>query len=691
MSLELNLNFSSPDRVSVHLLDSERQLDEADPQPFAGPLDETAQQDLHWYLEVYPTAYTTDVDDARAAAIVGRLEEWGDALLQAVFTGAKACGLMDRFREAPNPGRLVTISSNHPAVLAQPWELLRDPLTRNFLFLEDPRVSVRRRLADAIKPHDIRAKDRLHLLFVISRPKDADFLDPRADALAVMDAIDAHAPGRISVEFLRPATLSALVGRLGDATRTPVDILHFDGHGAFDVEGRVGEAHQGYLLFETAHGNSHLVSAAALGDILRRKRVALVVLSACESAVVGGDDPMGGVAAGLTGAGLPSVLAMTHSVLVSTTKALFGALYRHLAEGMSIGLALDSARQDLHDHSGRVERQRGGERVTLHLRDWFLPALYQGGDCGALLTKAEIAPPPPQAWSNLPALPEAGFIGRTRELWQIEHRLAAGVRRLVVHGFGGQGKTFLAQEAGRWLHRTGLFQRVCFVSYANFQGLDPVDLAVSTMATVLNESLIDADAATRALAATPTLLILDNLESLDREPLDKILDAAVAWSDAGASRVLITTRSPDPRRADYPVALCTLARGRPLDGLAANDALAWFDTLMRLGEKPTRRPPDREDLLRLFALVKFHPLSIRLLAAQLKHRGAAELGTRLEELLHTESDELRASLALSLDRLDPNLRHLLPSLGVFQGGAFENSVLNVTELPPEQWAVSNNR
>ena len=702
MALELSLRFTTADQVSVHLVDPDGVLDETTPQPFAGPLDEAARKDLHWYLEVYPAAYMADEDDQRAAGIARKLDGWGEALFQAVFAGGRARDLMQRFRDTSEPGRLITISASHPAVLAQPWELLYD---HTYLFLEKPRISIRRRLAGAIRPHPVRPKDRLHLLFVVSRPDGVGFLDPRADPQAVMDAIDTHAPGRISVEFLRPATLSALVNRLEDEAQPAVDIIHFDGHGTYDADGSLAESagrahsgvfrdatvavepHQGYLLFENAAGQTDLVPASRLGEVLHRQKVGLMVLSACQSAMIGGEDPLGSVAARLTQAGLPSVLAMTQSVLVATTRALFGDFYRNLAKSQPIGTALDNARRELYLNPRRGERQRGGKPHTLKLQDWFLPALYQSGSGGALLSTNEGTPEPAQPWGNLPDLPETGFFGRTRELWWIERQFTGKARRLVLHGFGGQGKTFLAQEAGRWLHRTGLFQLVCFVDYASFQGIDPVSLAVSTLATVLDQSLIDAAAATRALAGTPTLLILDNLESLSAEPLRELLDAAVAWSKAGGSRVLITTRCPDLEHPAYPTANSWETCYLPLDGLDPHDALAWFTTLMHLPPEPTRPPPDRDGVLRLFSLVQFHPLSIGLLAPQLKQRGVAELGQRLEALLRTEASPLLASLALSLERLDPQLRQHLPGLGVFQGGAFEISVLAVTEIPPEPWAA----
>ena len=42
----------------------------------------------------------------------------------------------------------------------------------------------------------------------------------------------------------------------------------------------------------------------------------------------------------------------------------------------------------------------------------------------------------------------------------------------------------------------------------------PTDLAVSTLATVLDKSLVDVDAVGEALHRVSTLLILDNLEAL---------------------------------------------------------------------------------------------------------------------------------------------------------------------------------
>jgi tetratricopeptide (TPR) repeat protein len=731
MSLEFNLRFPDEAHAEVRL-----DGDDSGPLPFASPLTAQDWQDLPWYLEVYGAHSLGDPDDTEAARIATRLPEIGKALFEAVFQGA-ALRLFQRFQDQEDGTRLLTVSAEHPDILALPWELLRDPARGGtYLFQETPRISIRRRLTGATggrRPFRVEPKETLHLLFVVSRPKGSGFLDPRADPRAVLDAVEKHAPGRVTWEFLRPATLDALVERLEDREKPPVDILHFDGHGVFDRQGGLPESFArkhnrrsellrasaveapsapdtGYLLFETAEGEVDFVAAQKLGDNLHRHKVALVVLSACQSAALGeggeGDPAeraMGSIAARLTAAGLPAVLAMTHSVLVPTTRDLFGELYKDLARHRGVGEALDNARRYLLNHPEKYEVQRGPDRVWLSLQDWFVPALYQSGADLPLLRRLEpgkAASAPTPARTNLPPEPEAGFAGRRWELWQIETWFAGPTRRITLTGFGGQGKTALAQEAGRWLLRTGMFQAAAFVDYSRIQAADTVAVAVSQLGSVLGVSLPDAEAARQALVASPTLIILDNLEALAEEPLRELLDAAEGWSTAGGSRVLLTTRRPDFGHGGYKAEGTWIHRGIQLSGLGSrripDDALEWFAELMKLPPAPVMPRPKRDELIDLFEKVRFHPLSIRVLAEQAKVRRPAELGDRLEGLLAQSAGagtsdetlpELVASLQLSLDRLDPATRALLPRLGVFQGGAMENLILGITEIPEGDWRV----
>ena len=282
---ELLLKFPTATQVVV-----EFDEESSEPVAFESPLTPEEQKDIQWYLETYGARYTADVDDARAKRIQGRLEEWGEALFERAFSERDAIRLLNAFQdEATDEGRLVTIATGCSEILALPWELLRDP-KGTYLLMENPRVSMRRRLLGAgggRKAFRVKKKETLRLLYVTCRPEDASFIDPRVEALPMLDAIDAKAPGRVEVEFLRPGTFEALRERLRSRELPQVDILHFDGHGTFGevpsgasgsevAQTRRVAEEQGYLLFETAdvaRPQNDLRSAEEVGELLHRQKV----------------------------------------------------------------------------------------------------------------------------------------------------------------------------------------------------------------------------------------------------------------------------------------------------------------------------------------------------------------------------------------------------------------------------------
>ncbi len=295
---------------------------------------------------------------------------------------------------------------------------------------------------------------------------------------------------------------------------------------------------------------------------------------------------------------------------------------------------------------------------------------------------------------NLPPL-QTDFFGRSQELWAIEKALLQdGARNLSISGIGGQGKTYLAIEAGRWLYRTGLFQKICFVDYATFFGVDAVGLALKTLAKVLDKDLKNVAAANAALHDTPTLLILDNIEIIPPTPLQELLEVAKQWSEIGTCRVLLTSRAVEHNNL--------IQQSLPLSGLAEEDALAYFKRLLNL--HPAQQV-ERNDLLKLFKQVAFLSLSISVLAIRLKTHRPTELETSLAQI-PTNQKPLWAALMVSLEhftleieqpgflakilppkkiRLNTETLHLLPLLGIFQKGAFEPDLLALTKFQNKQW------
>ncbi|NJO17003.1 MAG: tetratricopeptide repeat protein [Thioploca sp.] len=713
MISELNLSFQNSQQVTIRF--AQYPPVNVD---FTIPLTAQDKEAIRHYLEVYATQYVMDIDDQEAKRVTAQLPRWGQALFDAIFNNTSAKQLFTQFINTSSDKYLVTITAQQPEILSLPWELLHN--AGQFLFAFQPSITILRRipLLQTQFPAYV-PQSHLHILFVISRPQGVSFIDPRTDAQAVLKAIENYSA--ITVEFLQPATLENLWQRLQNSGLQRVDVIHFDGHGIFDKTGKLSEkgnlskqlgghfprdlrkklrnlrigANTGYLLFEQAskygkNGRDQFyVPTSWLAYLLSESKVRLIVLSACQSAMVRHDndetdeDPIGSTAVGLVTTSVPSVLAMSYSVMVRVTELLFGEFYREIAQGNSVGMALDKARQALFQDKKRRDLQRGQERVEIQVSDWFLPTLYQAGEDTPLLTSRMTPTSPKSHQHNLSQLSEVGFWGRRKKLWQIENWFVDGVRRVVVSGFSGQGKTFLAQKLGRWLLQKAMFDAVVFVDYSGYQGLDAVQWAVTTLGSVIGQSLIDVAAADVVLQNQRILLILDNLEGYateKKDTLQELLTIAQQWSLLGKTRVLITTRPLVLEHEAYPVRDENADfRRLVLAGLNKEDALHYFERLLVLLNKSVRLQTD--ELLHWFAKVQFHPLSISWLAHSLETEDLASLETRLNQLmLELPNNPVEATLQLVIEQLDEESRRLLPRLGMFQGGAMENILLGVTEL-----------
>ena len=681
--------------------------------PFTLPLDDAILADIRWYLETF-AGWPTGPDYERAARIEAALEDWGRALRDSLLAHPEAARLWQQFVDDAGEGKLLTLDATDPRALRLPWELLADD--GGHLFSQS--VSIRRRLQQAtaapVQPFALPVR----VLVLVSRPDDAGFIGSREVSAPLLDALDALGD-RAAVEFLYPPTLAALTARLRDRAVPPVHVVHFDGHGVYDA--RLG---LGYLLFEKDDHSSDPVDANRLGTLLNRCGVPLMALNACQSAAQEAVNPYASVAARLIRAGVGSVLAMNYSVLVVTARKFVGAFYGALAAGLSVGRAVDEGRYalltDLDRHT-LTRRDAKGALVeeTVRLYDWFLPALYQrAGDPVVFQPAAAPAQPralpraltDPRAPGGLPPTPAHDFHGRSRELLTLERTFAE--RSLVVlHGFGGLGKTALAAEAGRWFTRTGRFPGgAAFVSFEGggslLQLCSWVGQALSGDPDFMIHGAGDEDArdpVTRIAALLrerPALIILDNFESvLGREPLmpaeelRAVLDAALAWAAAPGSAVLITTRDTtfdDPRFA--PSRRCAHLA---LQGLALSDALDLAAAVLRDHSIPRERAP-REELLALLDRLGGHPLSLALVLPRLQEHTLAELTARFEELLpgftagaaKERNESLALSLEFSLRRLSEAARAELPKLALFQGGCMEYDLLAITEIDPALWQTA---
>ncbi len=241
-----------------------------------------------------------------------------------------------------------------PAALslaALPWELLWDAQQPLLLSRGKPAACVRYLDLDQALPPPRTAGRPLRILAIGPHAgiPDAICQEERAARHAAFAAL--VAAGTLVVEELHPATLTALVDHIHQGP--PPDILHFYGHGRYQDD-------TGALLFDTPGGGQTWVDATRLAALLGEVR--LVVLHACQSAMIGEAGLLTGIAPALSAAGVPAVIAMQLTVRVAAATRFAGVVYRELAREASVQRAVSLARQALY-----VEEDDGAS--------WYVPTL----------------------------------------------------------------------------------------------------------------------------------------------------------------------------------------------------------------------------------------------------------------------------------------------------------------------------
>ncbi len=688
-------------------------------QTLRDPFTPEERSELEWYLETY-WQWPYEEFARRGQRVEQLLTDAGQRLYRAVFDQVQS--IVQPWRLLPDAQRQISIISNVPQALSLPWELLCDEQGFLALRTKNP-VSIIRRLPQSeLGALPTEFTPPLRVLLVTARPDDAGFVDPRGIARELLDEAQPQIEaGAIALEFLRPPTRAALRERLSQSP--PIHILHFDGHGTFDETPVPGDSQrlrggaQGKLAFEKDDGLLDLAPADELAQTLQDSGVRLAVLTACQSAKGASDDLFSSVAARLIRSGVDAVVAMSASVLVASAARYVEAFYRRLAAGEAVTLAHERARQALHDNPERHlhQRRRDEAGTPIKLKDWWLPHFYQQRPLsfgafgvppsgGSFRSRDE--PPEggtPNATPNdLPPAPRYGFTGRARELHRIERWLLRG-SAVVVHGFGGMGKTAIARETADWLTRTGMYQTACFVSFEH--GGDAAML-LSALGHRLGvdfdsrETDVALGRLRSALKQRPTLVIADNLESIlpgGEAPLDaaaraELCDVLLQLGKAGAG-VIITSR--DAQFGDGRMAHGKEVKHLELGGLHPEDAYALAVQLFKDLDIPQSRAPYPK-LRDLLAQLGHHPLAIQLALTAMRDDPQLtidRISREFEKLLPRFTDDretgrnrsLLASLEYSLRRLGTEERQLLVRLAPFEGGATEAWLLGVTEIAEADW------
>jgi len=700
---------ATPGQPDVHSAQSWR---------FIAPLGPIEAEELRWYLEKYaiwPSEYFRD----RALKVAENLVKWGQLLHEEALPVAHTANVMKAWaRIAGEAGRRFSVEvdaaleAGAPSaetetarecatlLLGLPWELLHDG--NAFLFQGAKPVRVRRRLP-ATRVLDVPVvATPIRILLVTARPEDdaCGYIDHRASALPLVEATEALG-GLVRIHVLDPPTLTALREELDRARRArePYHVVHFDGHGVYDQRAGLGG-----LCFEDPQDigkleqRRHLtVYTNDLGPLLSEQRIPLVFLEACQTAQA--EKASESVASELLKVGVASVVAMSHSVLVETARRFVEAFYDALARGDRVGDAMLHGQRTLKDDNFRGRIFGAGE---LRLEDWFVPVLFQEKDDPQLFrttpsqrTQDDFKTALTARFGELPAAPETGFIGCSRELLALQRLLRQDgkARYAVVRGQGGEGKTALAAEFARWMVRSHQIRRAAFVSVETHSNLAAVldaigrqlvpDYSVATFDD-LEKAILPVE---RALAEQSTLLVMDNMESIllppyletpealsedARDELNWILDLCKRLNAKGDTRLVFTSREKLPAPFDAE------RNRRELQQLDPEDAVKLVERALNRETAGAGGAADaaRESIEQLVEAVHGHARTLALLAPALRSRGVEATHASLVKLMAemelkfpgSREKSLFASVELSLRRMSPTNRDKVRVLGVFHGG-----------------------
>lgn len=268
------------------------------------------------------------------------VQEFGQTLFDALFTGEirTRYDVSREHAEGEGRGLRLKLRIQVPELTALPWELLYDPRSADFLVLSRNTPLVRY----VELPRSIRALQvapPLRILGLVASPKNLDDLDVAGERDRVERAVAGlRARGMVDLEWLESQTWRDLQGAMRGG---PWHVLHFVGHGGFDVN-----ADEGVIALTGEDGCADYFHASQFGRLLADHRsLRLVLLNACETARSGNRDVFSSTASILMQRGIPAVLAMQYEITDRAAIEFARAFYEALADGSAIDGAVSEARK----------------------------------------------------------------------------------------------------------------------------------------------------------------------------------------------------------------------------------------------------------------------------------------------------------------------------------------------------------
>jgi CHAT domain-containing protein/CHASE2 domain-containing sensor protein len=287
------------------------------------------------------------------------MKEMGEKLFDALFQSEIYSVFERNLDRATSAGKKLRLRLrlDAPELICLPWELIYNAKRGPGFILLDERLSLARYLPLA-QPTGETAKSRmpLKILVLIASPSGLRPLDVKKERKLIKKSLRPLIwGGDIQIRFCEHATLDKLRTEL----RHKPDILHYIGHGRFDPD-----KNEAFLEFESETNEPNPVHAEALGNLLHRSSVKLVVLNTCEGAAASDADAFTGVAQNLVRVEVPAIVAMQFEIPDRSAVWFARIFYSTLITHNSIDAAVAEARKFLMANAG------------LEQQDWATPVLF---------------------------------------------------------------------------------------------------------------------------------------------------------------------------------------------------------------------------------------------------------------------------------------------------------------------------
>lgn len=495
--------------------------------PFNHPFDEEVLESIRWYLEDYLTENISDQRERKARNVEKKMKECGKSLHNLLFLQNHRAVTV--FHEAVRGGLdkcEMIVSSDDPAVLALPWELI---YCDDYQFLGFSLRGLYRSHNNipprATQPHS--REDGLYILLVICRSQD-DPVPPGHVMSSILESQEIRRlmeRGQVKFTLLRPPTFSAFEAHLSNMTGH-YHIVHFDGHGC-----------GGKLKFEDKDGGQEWIKAEKIAQCLINCQVPLFLLHACRSGAQTSQEAFSSVASQLVRSGAKAVVAVAYNFYADAARIFMTRLYEELIKGKTVSVAVAAGRKSLSIQASRGWRLLEG--------DWMVPVLYQQAEHIAY-TPTLVQDEGCAALHGLPPAGRYGFIGRDTEIHNLDRKFQQ-CKLVFLTGDEGVGKSELARGFARWTMRTGGVKKLF---YADFETTSAEDVLREIEGSLAGVSSLEN--AANNLKWSNSLLVWDNIDGLeDSNSNAKDLFRLVGSLSDGNTWILVVSRKAHKQLESY--------------------------------------------------------------------------------------------------------------------------------------------